>query len=82
MKEHEQVFFALCYKLRHVLKPRDIVIALADTIPHKRCWYYLEKWLDKGFYDYGVTLDLGWFYLDKIPPEYLKVINDCKEGDG
>ena len=70
MKEHERIFFALCYKLRYRLKPRDIIEALAETIPHKRCWYYLEKWCEKGFYDYGVTLDLGWFYLDKLPLEY------------
>jgi hypothetical protein len=22
----------------------------------------LEKWTDRGIYDYGVSLDLGWFY--------------------
>ena len=74
MKEHERIFFALCYNFRHTLRPRDIVIALADTIPHKRCWYYLEKWLEKDFYNYGVTLDLGWFELDKIPHAYKEII--------
>ena len=74
MKEQERIFFALCYNFRYTLKPRDIVIALADTIPHKRCWYYLEKWLEKDFYNYGVTLDLGWFELDKIPQAYKEII--------
>lgn len=29
-------------------------------IPYKRCMYILEKWVEKGWYDYGVSLDLGW----------------------
>ena len=74
MKEHERIFFSLCYNFRNNLKPRDIVIALADIIPHKRCWYYLDKWLEKGFYDYGVTLDLGWFEVDKLPQAYKDII--------
>lgn len=32
-----------------------------DVLPHKRAWYWLEKWSRKGIYDYGVTVDLGWF---------------------
>jgi hypothetical protein len=30
------------------------------SIPYKRAWYLLEKWSDRGLYDYGVTSDLGW----------------------
>ena len=30
---------------------------------YKRSWYLLGKWSDKGWYDYGVTLDLGWITL-------------------
>lgn len=82
MKEHEKIFFALCINLcgktflriGNRLHPRDIVNILADTIPHKRCWYYLQKWAGLGFYDYGVTLDLGWFYLDQLPQRYLDIL--------
>ncbi len=74
MKEHERIFFALCYNLRHEFKPRDIIRFLSETIPHKRCWYYLDKWSEKGFYDWGITLDLGWFYLDKLPQAYKDII--------
>ena len=31
------------------------------NIPYKQLMYYLEKWSYIGFYDYGVSLDLGWF---------------------
>lgn len=76
MKEHERIFFALCYNLRHIMKPRAVVNLLAETIPHKRCWYYLRKWGLLGFYDYGVTEDLGWFDTDEIPPRYLEIIKE------
>lgn len=82
MKEHEKIFFALCAHLcrnnlaksSHYLNPRDIVNILCETIPHKRCWYYLKKWSELGFYDYGVTLDLGWFYLNRLPQRYLDIM--------
>ena len=76
MKDHERIFFSLCYGLRASLKPRAVVNLLADTIPHKRCWYYLRKWGNLGFYNYGVTEDLGWFELDKIPQRYLEIVKE------
>lgn len=76
MKDHERIFFALCYNLRRTHKPRDVVNLLAETIPHKRCWYYLRKWDNLGFYNYGVTEDLGWFELEKIPQRYLQIVQE------
>lgn len=35
------------------------VIADLD-IPEKRALYLLTKWDSKHWYDYGVTIDLGW----------------------
>lgn len=40
------------------VKPRDAGEALG--IPWKRVAYICEKWSRKGWYDYGVTVDLGW----------------------
>ena len=40
--------------------------------------YYVEKWSNRGFYDYGVTLDLGWFYTDKLSGEYKKVYDEMR----
>ena len=31
------------------------------NVPYKQLLYYLEKWSNRGIYDYGVSLDLGWF---------------------
>ena len=79
MKEHERIFFALCYNLRNIMKPREVVNLLADTIPHKRCWYYLDKWHAMGFYSSGVSSDLGWFYPEKLPSRYWEIVEGAKE---
>lgn len=33
----------------------------------KQAWATLEKWCRKGWYEYGVTLDLGWRRVDSVP---------------
>ncbi len=38
--------------------PRELIPEIG--INHKRAWYLLEKWAGRDWYDYGVTLDLGW----------------------
>ena len=76
MKDHERIFFALCFGLQYVFWPRDVVNLLSETIPHKRCWYYLKKWSALGFYSVGTTLDLGWFDTDKIPARYLEILKE------
>lgn len=35
----------------------------------KQAWRTLEKWSDRGWYDYGVTLDLGWRERETLPHE-------------
>lgn len=42
-------------------------------INHKRAWYLLDKWAGRGWYEYGVCIDLGWLtpegvaYIKQIP---------------
>ena len=75
MKQDEKIFFVLCIQLREIgIRPREVVHLLHELIPHKRCWYYLDKWSGMGFYDCGVTLDLGWFYKDKLPQRYRELL--------
>ncbi len=79
MKRDEKIFFVLCFTLSQLkICPRDVVNMLNETIPHKRCWYYLFKWSEKGFYTYGTTLDLGWFYNDKLPDRYKELLSNEK----
>ena len=83
IKDHERIFFALCFNMRNIMKPRSVVHVLCDTIPHKRCWYYLEKWHRLGFYSSGVSSDLGWFYPEKLPQRYLEIVSikEAQHGD-
>lgn len=37
---------------------RDVIARL--NMNEKRACYLLYKWSDKGWYDYGVTVDMGW----------------------
>ena len=38
--------------------PRDLWESMG--MPYKRMLYLCEKWARKGWYDYGVSADLGW----------------------
>lgn len=67
MKPDERELLAyLVRKRREGVVPRDALKGY--PIATKRAWYLLEKWCDKGWYDYGCSLDLGWFNDDKLPP--------------
>lgn len=68
MRDDEKEFFLRCVNEirnhgideKREKKPRDIINESGFPIHHKRAWYLLEKWTGKGWYDYGVCLDLGW----------------------
>ena len=85
MKEDEIKFFRLCYQyITHIqdkvyqgkYSPRDLINIIDEWLPHKKAWYYLEKWSKLNFYDYGVTLDLGWIEDEKIPQRYKELIKE------
>lgn len=85
MKDDEKKFFRACYLYgrtdvfqKEFILPRTIVNILAGYIYHKRCWYYLQKWEDLGFYEYGTALDLGWFIPENLPERYLELIKEEK----
>ncbi len=58
MKLDEKVFLLALYS--HGETPRKLIYSGTVAINHKRARYLLEKWHEKDWYDYGVTLDLGW----------------------
>lgn len=69
MKDQERNFFIeVCEKCSNHgegrtdmdVTPRDLIEAYGLTLPYKRAWYFLGKWAQKGWYEYGVTIDLGW----------------------
>lgn len=42
------------------LTPRSVISSLGCAVHPKRAHRWLEKWADRGLYEYGVCLDLGW----------------------
>lgn len=75
MKPLEEIFFRACVneqkrKLRS--SDRELSVRTIGNIferlgfSYKQLMYYVRKWSDRGFYDYGTTLDLGWFEFDKL----------------
>ena len=86
VKEDEKTFFIMscAMKKSHKITMRGIIDLMESVyrIPTKRCWYYLKKWCDLGFYDYGVSLDLGWFCPDKFPDRYKELLKPEKDQDG
>lgn len=62
MKPDELRFlYAVNLALKLGLTPRDVINDPQLGIHHKRCWWFLQKWSRRRRYDYGVTLDLGWW---------------------
>lgn len=68
--EDERTFAALILKCQHPWEIREAVEGC--IVPFKRCAYYLDKWSTKGWYDYGVSLYLGW--LEPLGREKLQEI--------
>lgn len=77
MKDDEKFMFTMCFVNRMFnISVRDTLSCpVFDNIAPKRKKYLLEKWANKGFYDYGVSLDLGWFSLLLfLPKEYKELV--------
>ena len=79
MKENEKIFFKVCYNLRSEKEVYYIIRELTDKIPVKQMIYYVKKWDEFGFYDWGTNLLFGWFYPEKLPERYKKLIENEDE---
>ena len=73
MKEDEKHFLQIVYQRGTRLEGVEIIRGepirdIINEVPinYKRCWYLLGKWADKGWYEYGVTLDLGWLTSEGV----------------
>lgn len=92
MKDDEKAFFKTCLKFisiqgvpNHDYKtatPRTIIKTISEFMNYKRCWYLLEKWGNKGFYNYGVTMDLGWFEAENFTGEYQEMYLEMLRKEG
>ena len=91
MKPLERIFFMACVnEQRRVneLQLREFSVRMIANIfsrlgfSYKQLMYYVQKWSSRGFYDYGVTMDLGWFYFDELKGEYLDIFKSVHTRDG
>lgn len=67
MKEDERRFlldiYNRCrngYAKKDGISPREIINEEGFYMHYKRAWRILEKWSGKDWYEWGVTMDLGW----------------------
>ena len=90
MKPLERQFFRYCmrqidytkkyYSVTCTLQTtRGIWAILQEFADKKQCSekqliHYLMKWSELGFYDYGVNIGYGWFYVHKMAPQYTQSI--------
>lgn len=88
MKPLERIFFIACIReqMRVIkLEDREFTIRIIGNIfsrlgfSYKQLMYYVKKWSDRGFYDYGVTLDLGWFDFDELNGEYKEIYEQIRQ---
>lgn len=91
MKPLEEIFFRACVNEQKRKLPssnRELSIRTIGNIferlgfSYKQLMYYVRKWCDKEFYDYGVTLDLGWFEFGKLTGEYKQIYDSMTGTDG
>lgn len=50
--------------------PRETIqrmVAAGLIATPKQAWRTLEKWADKGWYEFGIALDVGWKTIDSRP---------------
>lgn len=77
MKKHEKIAFMLVVELtlkgeRHPFKK---LCSIYDVIiPRNRLIYYVNKWTDKGFWEFGGSVESGWLLeYTKMPKRYQKL---------
>jgi hypothetical protein len=75
-------FIAYIASNRTVEMPRVRQIVLDSRVNHKRAYYLLDKWVNKGWYEYGVSIAAGWLTKEgyfKAAEIKTKRIRDAQE---
>ena len=72
MKEDEKQHFINLWNLR--VDRNNFLEYTFKNSNSKRFMYILDKWCNKGFWEYGVSLRGGWFIEKNIPIQYLELV--------
>lgn len=87
MKPLERIFFIACVREQtRVINSgdREFSVRIIGKIfsrlgfSYKQLMRYVQKWKDKGFYDYGAALDLGWFEFEELVGEYKTIYDEIR----
>lgn len=73
MRDKEKMLFILAV----VFKPYiaiDIMLGLGYN--KKQLFYYFDKWVDKGFLDFGTSMYTGWLVYSKFTGEYKRIFDN------
>ena len=96
MKPLERIFFQACWMCcSHQVDtgtdiihtparayPRDILgVFIILGFPQKLLVSYLYKWDDKGFFEYGVSPNVGWFVDKNLIGEYKDLAQQAERFD-
>lgn len=77
MKPLERVFFMACIMKSKEMSVRKIIKTFCTLgFSENQLLYYVNKWNNRGFYNYGVTIDLGWFEPENFIGEYKVIYDD------
>ena len=81
MKDTEKLFFIECYKTINnpAIRINDVIEYFHNHVDHRSgAWFYLKKWWSLGFYEYDTDITRGYLISDKMPEEYLNLLNENK----
>lgn len=92
MKPQERFFFmyVLCWCEYRQYYSNGLLYKVVENfsnifaVPEKQLWYYVGKWSQKGFWNYGVSLAGGWFEWEELTGEYKQIAHkfQLKNRDG
>lgn len=75
MKDKEKILYILAIIFRPYIA-YDIMVSLG--YPAEQLLYYMGKWSDKGFYEWGTSVTGGWFIFSKLNGEYKRIFDQIK----
>ena len=84
MKPLERVFFMACIMKSTEMSVRKIINTFCTLgFSENQLLYYVNKWNNRGFYNYGVLIDFGWFEPENLTGEYAVMYEHLhgKKGD-
>ena len=91
MKPLEEIFFRACLNeqiRKFHIEDKEFDVGTIGNIfdrlgfSYEQLMHYVRKWSNKGFFNYGNSLDLGWVEFNKLTGEYKQIYEETSNVDG